>query len=185
MSPIMWIILALIIAGALIFVSSLKTRRSLPALELPEGETLPLTVMQKRASWALFVVVLLVGTAAGCVAWFGPQVWWDNDAVRHPVTALLLGALIVYMFFVRGARALELRDDGSFDERDAAILNRSCAGVGGAMMVVLAAWMVGLIEAHIEIRLVPAYFLYLIFWSCVMTNVIASLGAILLAYRRS
>ena len=53
------------------------------------------------------------------------------------------------------------------------------------MMVVLAAWMVGLIEAHIETRLVPTYFLYLIFWSCVMTNVIASLAGILLAYRRS
>ena len=66
MSPILWIILALIIAGALIFASSLKTRRSLPALELPAGETLPKTVTQKRAAWALFVVVLLVGTAAGC-----------------------------------------------------------------------------------------------------------------------
>ncbi len=53
------------------------------------------------------------------------------------------------------------------------------------MMVVMAAWMIGLIEAHIETRLIPSYFLYLVFWSLVMTNVIASLAGILLAYRRS
>ena len=140
MSPVLWIILALLIAGALIYASSLKTRRSLPPLEMSDGEAFPKTIVQKRASRALLIVIMLVAIAAGCLAWFGPQVWWDSDAVRHPVTALLLGGLIVYMFFVRGVRALELRDDGSFDERDAAVLNRSCAGVGGAMMVVLAAW---------------------------------------------
>ena len=82
-------------------------------------------------------------------------------------------------------RALEEAGDGRFDERDGLIMARSCAGVGGAMMVVMAAWMIGLTEAHIETRLVPTYYLYLVFWSLVLTNVIASLAGILLAYRRS
>ena len=81
-------------------------------------------------------------------------------------------------------RSLESRGEGAFDERDSAIMSRSCAGVGGAMMVVIAVWMMALIEAHIETRLIPSYFLYLMFWSCVMTNVIASLAGIILAYRR-
>jgi hypothetical protein len=51
-------------------------------------------------------------------------------------------------------------------------------------MVVVAAWMVALTEAYRETHLVPSYYLYLMFWSCVMTNVIASIAGILLAYRR-
>ena len=53
------------------------------------------------------------------------------------------------------------------------------------MMVIIAVWMVALVETHVETRLIPSYFLYLIFWSCVMTNVIASLAGILLSYRRT
>ncbi len=184
MQPLLWIIIALLLAGAIMFASSLKTRRTLPPLELPDGESLPKTALQKRAAWTLLAVLGLTATAAGCLVWFGPQAWWETDGIRHLVTGLLLAALVVFMFFIRGVRALESLDDGSFDERDSAILNRSCAGVGGAMMVVFAAWMIGLTEAHMPTRLIPSYFLYLVFWSLVMTNVIASLAGILLAYRR-
>lgn len=184
MTPIIWIVLALLIGGAIVFASSLKTRRSLPPVEMPDGESMPKTALQKHARTALLVVLVLTAAAAACIVWFGPQAWWDEDAVRHPVTAMMLGALIAYLLFTVQARSLEARDDGSFDERDAAILARSGAGVGGAMMTVIAAWMIGLVETHIETRLIPTYYLYLIFWSCVMTNVIASLAGVLLAYRR-
>ena len=184
MTPILWIIVALLVAGIIIYMSSLATRRSLPPIELADGETLPKTALQKRASWAFAVVAALTGAAAGCVAFFGPQVWWDNDTVRLAVTFLLLGGLGVYLAFTISIRSLEARGEGKFDERDSAIMGRSCAGVGGAMMVVVTVWMVALIEAHIETRLIPSYFLHLMFWSCVMTNVLASLGGILLAYRR-
>lgn len=183
--PILWIIVALLVAGGIVFATSLRTRRTLPPVELPDGEKLPKTPLQIKAARALAVVVILTLTAAGCVVWFGPQAWWDVDAIRHPVTAFMLGGLFVFLFFTMEARALEKRDDGSFDERDSAILARSNSGVGGAMMVVIAVWVVGLIESHIETRLIPSYYLYLMFWSCVMTNAIASLAGVLLAYRRS
>lgn len=185
MYPILWIIAALLVAGVLVVVASLRTRRQLPAIELPAGESLPMTAIQKRAGWALLGVALLTTAAAAFLVRFGAEQWWDDDSIRLTVTFLLLAALGVYLAFMMSVRALEVRDDGSFDERDRAILNRSCAGVGGAMMVVMAAWMIGLVEAFHETRLVPSYFLYLIFWSCVMTNVIASIAGILLAYRRS
>ena len=184
MTFILWIVAALLVAGIIVFVSSLATRRQLPPVELAEGETLPRTALQTRASWTLAVVSLLSVVAAGCVAYFGPQVWWDSDPVRLTVTFLLLGALCVYLAFTINVRSLESRGEGAFDERDSAIMSRSSAGVGGAMLVVIAVWMIALVEAHIETRLIPSYFLYLIFWSCVMTNVIASLAGILLAYRR-
>ena len=184
MQPVLWIVVALLVAGAIVFASSLRTRRALPALSLPDGETLPKTVLQQRAGRALLGVVLLTAAAAVLLVYHGAQAWWEVDAVRHVATALMLAALLVFLVFMLGARQLEAAGDGRFDERDSIIMGRSCAGVGGAMLVVFAAWMVGLTETHVETRLVPAYYLYLVFWSLVLTNVIASLAGILLAYRR-
>ncbi len=133
----------------------------------------------------LLATGLLTAAAAACVVHFGVQAWWEVDAIRHVVTALMLGELLVFLVFTISVVALETAADGRFDERDSVIMGRSCAGVGGAMMVVFAAWMIGLIETHIETRLVPTYYLYLVFWSLVLTNVIASLAGILLACRRS
>jgi hypothetical protein len=185
MQPVLWIIIALLIAGALVFMSSLRTRRALPELELPDGVALPKTALQKRAGWALLGVALFTGAAAVLLVYHGVQTWWEVDSVRHAITALMLGGLLVFLVFTLGVRNLEAADDGRFDERDSVILGRSCAGVGGAMMVVFAAWMIGLFETHVETDLVPAYYLYLVFWSLVLTNVIASLAGILLAYRRA
>ena len=185
MTPILWLVAALLIAGIIIFVSSLATRRRLPPIEFVDGESLPKTALQKRAAWTLAIVAALTAAAGGSVVFFGPQVWWDDETVRLTVTFLLLAALCVYLVFTIGVRALEQRGEGAFDERDSLIMSRSCAGVGGAMMAVVAVWMVALVESHIETRLIPSYFLHLMFWSCVMTNVIASLAGILLAYRRA
>ena len=185
MTLILWLAAAVLLAGIIVFVSALATRRQLPPVELADGETLPRTALQKRAAWTLIAVAALTAAAGGCVAFFGPQVWWNDDTVRLSVTFLLLAGLLVYLVFTIGVRSLEQRGDGTFDERDAQIMSRSCAGVGGAMMVIIAVWMVALMETHIETRLIPSYFLYLIFWSCVMTNVIASLAGILLSYRRA
>lgn len=184
MRPVLWFIAALLIAGAIVFLSSLKTRRLLPRLDLPEGEALPRTALQKLAGRALAAVVLLSAVAAGIVTRVGPQHWWQDDAVRLTVTLLLLVALGVHLAFAIGEQVLAKRRDGSIDERDIAIINRSYAGVGGALLIVLAAWMIGLGEAYSETRLIPSYFLYLIFWSCVMTNSIATIAGVLLAYRR-
>jgi hypothetical protein len=184
MTPILWLVAALLLAGIIVFFSSVATRRTLPPVELANGESLPRTALQKRATWTLVAVVALTAIAGGSVAYFGPQAWWDDDSVRLSVTFLLLAALVVYLVFTIGVRSLQQRGEGAFDERDSLIMSRSCAGVGGAMMVVIAVWMMALIETHIETRLIPSYFLYLMFWSCVMTNVIASLAGILLAYRR-
>lgn len=180
-----WIIAALLVAGLFVYLASVRTRRLLPPIELTAGEELPGTPLQRYARWTLLVVTMLTAAAAGLVAWHGPQAWWDSDPVRLTVTLILIAALLAYLGFTIVIRTLENRDDGSFDERDSIILGRSCAGVGGAMMTMLVVWMIVLTETYQATRMVPSYFLYLIFWSAVMTNVIASIAGILLAYRRS
>jgi len=184
MSFIHWIIAAPLIAGLLVYIATLRTRRLLPQIELAPGEKLPTTTLQRFAGRTLLIIAVLTGLAAGLVIYHGPQVWWDNDPVRLTFTLVLIVALLAYLIFTIKIRALESRADGSFDERDSAILSGSYAGVGGAMMVIVAVWMVALTEAFHQTGLIPSYFLYLIFWSAVMTNVIASIAGILLAYRR-
>lgn len=185
MAFILWSILALLLAGLLVFVASLGTRRRLPELELPEGETLPPTRVQRSARRAVLAVGALTASAAAIVAWQGVQTWWDSDPVRLTVTFLLLAALLVHLVFLATTKRVAGTDDGSVDERDLLILDRSHAGVGGAMLVVIAVWMVALTESHHDTGMMPTYFLYLVFWSIVMTNVLAYLAGVLLAYRRS
>ena len=175
-------VIAFLVAAILVYVASRKTRDMLPALELPDGEKLPRAPMQKLAMGIFLGVSLLTAAATILVAYHGPQVWWDSDPVRLTVTFLLIAGLVVYLGFSITVRAWEQRDDGKLDERDLAILGRASAGVGGAMMVVMAVWMVSLTEAYHDTHLVPSYYLYLIFWSVVMTNVLASLAGILISY---
>lgn len=184
MFAIVWIIVALLIAGTLVYAASLRTRRRLPPLEMPAGESLPKTPLQHRAALALLVITGLTSIAAAIVAYVGPAAWWHDDGIRLTVTAILVASLAGYLVFMLGVRALEARKDGSLDERDQLILGSANNGVGGAMLAVLAVWMIGLTETFIETRQMPTYFLYLVFWSCVMTNVISSILGILLAYRK-
>jgi hypothetical protein len=100
MGFILWIAAGLLIAGILVYLAALRTRRRLPKIDLPRGEKLPRTLLQRYASWTLFVVVLLTGVAGGMVVWYGPRVWWDNDPVRLAFTFVLIasvaGILLAY-----------------------------------------------------------------------------------------
>jgi prepilin signal peptidase PulO-like enzyme (type II secretory pathway) len=185
MDIIVWTVTALAVVSLLVYVIQVRRRTRLPKIELPPGEKMPKTHLQRYAGWTLLEVSFLTALAAGIVVVHGPEVWWEHDRVRLTVTLVLLTALVTYLVFYLGIRKLKAKSEALFDERDRVILNRSGAGAGGAMMVVMAAWMITLVEAYNDTGLVPSYFLYLIFWSMVMTNVIASLADILLAYRRS
>jgi len=182
---ILWFIAALLIAGLLVFLAAQRTRHALPKLELPPGEELPHTPLQRCARRTLALVAGATLAAAGLVAWAGPSTWWDSDPVRLTFTLLLIGGLVAYLVFTLMVKRLEDREDASFDERDRMILDRSSAGVGSVMLVIVAAWMIALTEYFHESGLLPTLYLYLMFWSCVMGNVLATLAGILLAYRRA
>ena len=185
MSGMIWILISLAIASIGIYVVAVLQRKRGPQIELPEGETLPKTHLQRYAGWTLLEVAFLTALAAGIVFVHGPEVWWEQDRVRLTFTLVLIVALATFLVFNLAVVRLRKRSEALFDERDAVILNHSGAGAGAAMMVVMAAWMVSLVEYYHDSGLVPSYFLYLVFWSLVMTNVIASLAGILLAYRRA
>lgn len=185
MTAIPYAILALVAALAVVYVAARRSRRLMPAMELPPGETMPFTPVQRLAYPTLLVGTALTLIAFGLVWYFGPLVFWDDDGVRLGVTMVLVAALAVFAQFALRVSAWAGRSDEKLDERDRSILAASSAGQAGAMLVTIVAWSIGLVENYREVGQIPNVFLYLIFWSCLLVSQIASVVGILIGYRRS
>jgi hypothetical protein len=182
---ILWLILALVIAFALVAMAARRTRRLLPALELPPGETFPATPLQRLATRSLAAAAGLTAIAAGIVIVAGPQRFWDDDAVRLTVTGLTVLAVGMGALPSIRARRWASAEDGQLDERDRTILTSASGGQAGAILVTVAAWMIGLTESFPSAGAVPVVYLYLMFWSSLLVSLLAWLGGVVLAYRRS
>jgi len=185
MKLIFWSILALGAAFGVLYVVVRRAQRGLPPLVLPPGEAMPTTALQRLAWQAVVAILLLTLAAAVIVSYNGVAIAWDDDTVRLSATGLLLAALAVFTYYLSRVRLWIIRDDGTLDERDRAILASAPAGQAPAMMLTLAAWMIGLIEAYHASHLVPSAYLYLIFWSILMVSILALLSGVVIGYRRS
>ena len=185
MKVILFSVIALGAAFVVFFIAVRRAQRRLPPIVLAPGEKLPTTPLQRLAQRCLVLILLPTLAAAAVVVYHGVQVWWDSDPVRLTATGLLLLALGVFAAYGVRIGIWTARDDGTLDERDRAILASAPAGQAPAMLVTLAAWMIGLIEAYHGAGAVPSLFLYLIFWSCLMVSVLALLAGVVIGYRRS
>lgn len=185
MKVVFWLIIALVFAFAAFYIPVRWAQRRLPPIALPPGESMPATALQRLAGRTLSAVLLLTLAAAAVVVYSGVEAWWEKDAVRLTATGFLIAALLVFALYMSRVWRWIARGDGALDERDRAILAAAPAGQGPAMLVTLAAWMIGLIETHQSTHMIHAAFLYLIFWSCVMVSVLAQLAGVVVGYRRS
>lgn len=185
MKVILWAVIALGAAFGVLYLVVRRAQRTLPPMVLPPGEAMPSTALQRLAWQSLVPIFLLTLAAAAVVAHHGVSVAWENDAVRRSAMGFLIAALAVFTYYISRVRIWIIRDDGTLDERDRAILASAPAGQAPAMMVTLAAWMIGLIETYHASHLVPSVFLYLIFWSLLMVSVLADLAGVVIGYRRS
>jgi hypothetical protein len=185
MSVIFWSVLALGLVFVAVFLAARYSRSIAPPLVMPPGETLPTAPMQRLARWSLALGLPPMVAAGALVAWFGPTVYSDDDAVRLSVTGLLVASLVVLATPMLLASVWSSRGDERLDERDRAILARAPAGQAAAMMVVLAVWMVALQESFRGEPGIPGVFLNLIFWSCLLVSLLASNAGVLIGYRQT
>lgn len=185
MHPILWIVLALSAAFVASYVFVRRAQRVQPRIAMTTGETMPTTSLQ-RLAWQVFVLTLVLTLAAAAVVvYHGVAVAWDDDTVRRTATFLLVAALGVFTYYIARVRLWLMRDDGTLDERDRAILASAPAGQAPAMMVAMAIWMIALIEKYHATHLVPSAYLYLIFWTLLMVSILATLAGVIIGYRRS
>lgn len=184
MTVILWAAGA-IVAGllAIVVVMRLALRRR-PPLHLEPGESLPSTPLQRLAGWCIAGGSLLSVAAAALIMRFGPEAFYDDNRIRLAITALLLAAIAVLALFSLRVRHWVAREDAALDERDQAIFGRAPAAQSIAMLMTLAVWVVGLQETFLRTRLVPMVYLYLVFWSCLIVNLLALPIGVLLGYRR-
>ena len=185
MAVILFALLALGAGAAFIAFGARRTLARRPPLELPPGETLPPTVLQRLAVRALALGAALVIAAGAIVVWAGPATFYARDSVRLTVTLLLLAALLVLAGFALRAFAWARQPASPLDERDRGILERAPKLEGGPMLVTLAIWVVGLQETFWSAGAVPLVYLYLVFWSLLMVKALALPIGVLIGYRRS
>jgi hypothetical protein len=185
MSVILWTVLALGLAFVAVLLAARHSRSIVPPLVMPPGETLPTAPLQRLMRWSLVLGLPPMVAAGVVVAWFGPTVYDDDDAVRLAVTGLLLASLLVLAAPTLLVGVWSSRGDERLDERDRAILARGPAGQAGAILIVLAVWMIALQESYRGEPGIPGVFLNLIFWSCLLVSLLASNVGILIGYRRT
>jgi len=138
MRLVLWSVIALGAAFGVLYVVVRQAQRALPSVVLPPGETMPTTALQRLAWQCLVPIFLLTLAAAVVVASHGVSVAWDDDAVRLSATGLLIASLAVFTVYISRVRMWIIRDDGTLDERDRAILASAPAGQAPAMMVTAA-----------------------------------------------
>ena len=182
MSVMLWAVLAL--AAGFVAMAVMGKRSMVSAPPLPADVELPATRLQWLSRWGLGLGVVLGSGAAGVVVAYGPQRTYDDDGVRTLFMVLLFGVFLVSAVVAGLTKAWRDRDDGSMDERDREILGRAPALQSAATLVTLAVWMVGLTERFHADGAVPLFYLYLVFWSCVVVNLLGLPVGVLLGYRR-
>jgi hypothetical protein len=183
MGVIFWSILAILAAFGAAAFAVRRARRRLPPLTLAPGESLPTTPLQRLARMTLVAASLPTLAAAALVAQRGAA-FAESDPVRLTFTGLVVAALAVFAVYMGRVARWSARDDGPLDERDRAILVSAHAAQSPAMLVTLAAWTLGLVEAYQRTRLVPLEYLFLVFWSLILVSVLSLLAGVLLGYRR-
>lgn len=185
MSVLLWAVLALLAGLVALTLSARRALRPRAPLVLPPGETFPATLLQRRARVTLLTGLVLALAAGVVIVRGGVETFYEQEAVRIPVTLLLLAALVVFAGFGMRAAAWARQPDGPLDERDLAILEKAPALEGLPMILTLVLWVVGLQQTYWEQGAVPLVYLYLIFWSVLLVKALALPVGVLVGYRRS
>jgi len=165
-----------------ILARQVRSRRAIPDEMRRELAEMPMSPLQRRAWIALIVVLAALAASFGIIVGNGgAQVYWDEDAVRLPVTGIFIGTLVLHMVILYLPVQLARRGEG-YDERDRRILANSPAFQSAAMLLAMAAWNIYLVESYRPERLIPSVYLYLIFGSMLFAQMIATDLGVLFGY---
>lgn len=181
MVPVLLSVIGLAFVGGLLLVRAWPRGVALSAEEREEMADAPMPPLQKRAWWSLLIGLVTSGTITFLLATNGSVEYWENDGFRLTVTGIFIGGLMLYTGVLLSSITKSKRD-GTLDERDRQILSRSPNAQSAAILLALAAWMICLTEKYRDPGAVPVVYLYWIFGSVVLVNIIAQAIGILLGY---
>ncbi len=178
--PLLGTVIALAVVGVALLVRAWPRHPRLSDAEREELASAPMPALQKRAWWSFAIGLATFGVIAAILADRGAAEYWENDDLRLTVLAIFIGGLFAHVAVLLRP-SLGSRRDG-FDERDRRVLSRAPHAQSAAVLIGLAAWMVYLAERFHEQGVVPLVYLYLIFGTAVLVNLIGQSAGILLGY---
>jgi hypothetical protein len=149
--------------------------------ERAEMANAPMPPLQKRAWLSLFIGLATGGTITYLLARNGAVAYWENDSFRLTVTGIFIAGLVLYAIVLLSGVAAGKRN-GTMDERDRRILSHAPNAQSAAAILILAVWLISLSEHFREQGAIPVVFLYWIFGSVILMNIISQAIGILLGY---
>jgi hypothetical protein len=179
--PLLGTVVALAVVGIFLLVRAWPRHPQLSPEERVEMADAPMPLLQKRAWWSFAIGMATLGTIAVLLADRGAVEYWENDSFRLTVLGIFIGGLFAHVAILlrpslKGSRG------GGFDERDRSVLSRAPHAQSAAVILALAAWMIYLAERFHDQGAIPVVYLYLIFGTAVLVNLIGQSAGILLGY---
>ena len=176
-------LIAVVALGAVavaLLVRSWPKRDELSAEERAEMAATPMPALQKRAWWGLAVMLATLAIITVILMNQGAAAYWEDDSLRLTVVGIFMAGLFGYVVtllapLIRGNRH-------KLDERDRMVLSRAGAVQSGLVLIALAGWLITLTERFREQGAIPVVYLYLLFGSIVLINLIGQSLGILLGY---
>jgi hypothetical protein len=136
--------------------------------------------LQKRAFFGLIFGIFWAIAMTLVFIFKGGAAAFDEDQVfRLTMDAIWVGGLVVYLVMFQTI----LRNTNKVDERDRLIYERSPRIQWIAVVLTLAAWVIGLSEVF-NGQGIPSIYLYLMFFTVLCVSAIAGSIGILLGYLR-
>jgi len=176
-------VVALAVVGGVMLVRMMPRRGEVSREERSDLASAPMPALQKRAMWGLLVTVSTLAIITVILSRYGAAEYWDNDSLRLTVMAIFIGGLFAYVLILLIA-VTKGKADGSLDERDRLILSQAATAQTVLILFTLVAWIIYLTEKFHDAGAVPVVYLYLIFGSVVIVNIIGQAVGILLGYWR-
>jgi hypothetical protein len=174
-------VVALAVIGVALLIRSWPSHPELAPEERAEIAGAPMPALQKRAWIGLVIGIVTAAMVTTLVVGNGAAEYWDNDELRLTVTLVFIVGLVAWAV-VPASLLLREGEKKNVDERDRAILARAPIVQQAAILLALAAWLIALTERFRDQGAVPVVYLYLLFGSIILVNMIAQSLGVLLGY---
>jgi hypothetical protein len=142
--------------------------------------------LQKRALGSLLPGLVLTAVSIVLfVSWGGVQSFASNSASRLILSALFVAMLLAAGMLLNVPRRARNGLKVEVDERDFAIMRRAPQVQLPAVILTLAAWVIGLTEYYWGVGVIPVMWPYLMMWSVLIASTLAQSLGVLIGYPRS
>ena len=140
---------------------------------------------QKRALYGFLIFATVTGIAAAVVVANGPAGYFENDAARTAILALVVAGGVAWLGMMFLTRPRGDPREVVRDERDQIIADRAHKAAAAVTNVYLLAFCVVMVEIHGPTGSAPVVFFFFMAMSAIILSQLVLGAAMLIGYLRS